>query len=94
MTQRMGASARISYQALAAASIFLGSLLLASPPAVAASASPAATTTQSAQSQPRPSRSVRFLPGPSEETPAARARRLKRECKGRPNAGACLGYTR
>jgi hypothetical protein len=24
---------------------------------------------------------------------AARDKRLKRECKGRPNAGACLGYT-
>ncbi|MCU0763572.1 MAG: hypothetical protein MUF76_11560 [Hydrogenophaga sp.] len=39
-------------------------------------------------------RSVRFIPAPSHETPAARAKRLKRECKGRPNAGACLGHTR
>lgn len=30
--------------------------------------------------------------GGSEETQAQRDRRLKRECKGRPNAGACLGY--
>jgi len=29
---------------------------------------------------------------PSQETPAQRDRRLERECKGRPNAGACLGY--
>ncbi len=28
------------------------------------------------------------------ETTAERDRRLMRECKGRPNAGACLGYTR
>lgn len=28
----------------------------------------------------------------SGETPAQRDARLKRECKGRPNAGACLGY--
>ncbi len=28
----------------------------------------------------------------SAETTAERDRRLKRECKGRPNAGACLGY--
>jgi len=32
------------------------------------------------------------------QTPAQRQRseeaRLKRECKGRPNAGACLGYAR
>ena len=31
---------------------------------------------------------------PSEETRAERDRRLYRECKGMPNAGACLGYTR
>lgn len=29
---------------------------------------------------------------PSEETPNQRGKRLTRECKGRPNAGACLGY--
>lgn len=27
-------------------------------------------------------------------TVTAEDRRLKRECKGRPNAGACLGYAR
>ena len=30
----------------------------------------------------------------SEESPAQRDKRLYRECKGMPNAGACLGYTR
>ncbi|MBN9370202.1 hypothetical protein JNX00_01040 [Hydrogenophaga sp. YM1] len=29
---------------------------------------------------------------PSDESPAERARRLTRECRGRPNAGACLGF--
>nr|WP_284414521.1 hypothetical protein [Acidovorax sp. SUPP3334] len=29
----------------------------------------------------------------SEESKAERDRRMYRECKGRPNAGACLGYT-
>lgn len=28
----------------------------------------------------------------SAESPQVRERRLLRECKGRPNAGACLGY--
>lgn len=28
----------------------------------------------------------------SAETASERDRRLQRECKGRPNAGACLGY--
>ena len=49
------------------------------------------------------SRGVRLKPAPtatyaSGETPAERQRqedaRLRRECRGRPNAGACLGYTR
>lgn len=30
----------------------------------------------------------------SEETSAERDRRLYRECQGRPNSGACAGYTR
>lgn len=37
---------------------------------------------------------VTYRASPSEETPAERERRMRRECKGRPNAGACLGYTR
>ncbi|MFM9879713.1 MAG: hypothetical protein ACKVOO_04820 [Burkholderiaceae bacterium] len=32
------------------------------------------------------------IPGGSGETAAAREKRLKRECKGRPDAGACLGF--
>ena len=31
---------------------------------------------------------------PSEESRSERDRRMYRECQGRPNAGACLGYTR
>ena len=38
--------------------------------------------------------SVTFHKSPSEESPAAREKRLKRECKGRANAGMCLGYTK
>jgi hypothetical protein len=36
---------------------------------------------------------VKFIRG-SEETPAQRGARLKRECKGGVDAGACAGYTR
>lgn len=36
---------------------------------------------------------VRFLPG-SAETVKDRSDRLRRECKGQVNAGACAGYTR
>lgn len=41
-----------------------------------------------------PSTSVRFIDAPSSESPAAREKRLRRECQGRANAGACLGHTR
>ncbi len=34
----------------------------------------------------------KVTPSSSDETRAERDRRLQRECKGRPNAGACLGY--
>lgn len=49
------------------------------------------------------SRGVRLKPAPQSiyangDTPAERQRnedeRLRRECRGRPNAGACLGYVR
>lgn len=40
------------------------------------------------------STSVTFHKSPSEESPATREKRLKRECKGRANAGMCLGHTR
>jgi hypothetical protein len=36
---------------------------------------------------------VKYIRG-SEETTSERSTRLKRECKGRVNAGACEGYTR
>lgn len=41
----------------------------------------------------RPPSKVSFIDAPSSESPEARSKRLKRECKGRPNAGACLGHT-
>jgi hypothetical protein len=34
----------------------------------------------------------KVTPSGSEESRAERDLRLQRECKGRPNAGACLGY--
>jgi hypothetical protein len=39
-----------------------------------------------------PGGKVKFIPG-SAETPAQRSARLKRECKGGVDAGACAGYT-
>lgn len=47
-----------------------------------------------AKDAPRKPAKVTFIDAPSSESPAARKKRLKRECKGRPNAGMCLGHTR
>lgn len=52
-----------------------------------------AQTTGSDGKRKAPSK-VTFHKAPSEESPQAREKRLKRECKGRPNAGMCAGYTR
>lgn len=57
-----------------------------------ASAAAAQSPAQKSRKAPTAS-SVRFIDAPSSESPAARQARLKRECKGRPNAGACLGMT-
>ena len=70
-------------QALFGLSALFGSVV---PPALAAS---------KAQSRPRKSqgRSKPAAPSGSDESRADRDRRLSRECRGRANAGACLGYT-
>ena len=46
------------------------------------------------QGQKKRSLKLKHQRSPSEESTAERDRRLYRECKGMPNAGACLGYTR
>lgn len=86
---------------LVAALIAFGGALTP-PPASAAAANGAAATVQprhlkaqhkakkAAKAHP-PRQRVKFDKG-SGETAAERDRRLQRECKGRPNAGACLGY--
>jgi hypothetical protein len=51
-------------------------------------ASPQESNKKSSQKSTAP----KVLPSGSGETPAERAARLKRECKGLPNAGACTGY--
>lgn len=81
--------------------------LLATPaPAETGKRKSRAKSKPKTQGQPRSgagSRGVRLKPSPvatyaNGQTPAERQReedaRLRRECRGRPNAGACLGYTR
>ncbi|MDI1275234.1 hypothetical protein [Polaromonas sp.] len=69
--------------AVLAATLLLG---LAAGPSLAAS-----KKAQKKVSAP-PGKSAKFMPG-SQETAKERSTRLKRECKGRVNAGACEGYT-
>lgn len=79
---------------LAATALLLGSLLAAAPANAARG--------QGAQADvPQPHRTTRHrvarprqMQGGSGETAAERDRRLNRECRGLPNAGACLGYGR
>lgn len=52
----------------------------------------AATKKEKKASAAQPTKSVKFIPG-SQETSKERTTRLKRECKGRVNAGACEGHT-
>ena len=54
----------------------------------------AAETRASTPTKKKGSVKVKHQRSPSEESTAERDRRLYRECKGLPNAGACLGYTR
>ncbi|GHD02148.1 hypothetical protein GCM10007320_61130 [Pseudorhodoferax aquiterrae] len=48
-----------------------------------------------AENGPPPKRKAaapKFIPSSTQESARERERRLLRECKGRPNAGACAGY--
>ncbi|MEO6017843.1 MAG: hypothetical protein ABIP46_11350 [Polaromonas sp.] len=71
---------------------------LAQMPAAEAGTPPPVTKTKAKKKKPakvaaaKHSNTVKFVSG-SAETPAERSTRLKRECKGRVNAGACEGYT-
>lgn len=52
------------------------------------------STAAVAQARPAPKKAAapKFIPNSSQESARERERRLLRECKGRPNAGACAGY--
>ena len=66
-------------------------------PAIALGADTASKSARQATTQPTKKKGglkIKHQRSPSEETSAERDRRLSRECKGAPNAGACLGYTR
>jgi hypothetical protein len=69
--------------------VLLVAASLSTAQAVAANPKSAPGAASSGKNQPG---KVTFREAPSAEKPAERAKRLKRECKGRPNAGMCLGH--
>ena len=77
------------WSVLLAAGLLAGTAPAASASTAASGAADSAQTKKKAQGGGQ----VRFLPG-SAETVKDRSNRLRRECKGQVNAGACAGYTR
>lgn len=75
--------------------IVVAAVLMGSVPAQSAEPvdKPAKTKTKKKAAVKGHAGKVTFQRG-SEETPQERSTRLKRECRGRVNAGACEGYTR
>lgn len=65
---------------------------LSTEPRMRVSAQGAPHTERKGSAKPRHTRPPATQRSSSEETRAERDRRLSRECRGRPNAGACLGY--
>ena len=68
--------------------------LFSTAPEAHAARKKTAQTTTNAPAQKKSNIKTKHYRSPSEETTAERDRRMYRECWGRPNAGACLGYTR
>ena len=86
------ASSKPAMALMVAASVLMGSAY-AQVPASADQPITAKARKRATQNHvPRGAR-AKFIQG-SEETVAQRTARLKRECKGGVNAGACAGYTR
>lgn len=84
-------------RALTSAIVVLAALIAMAIPIEAYSGETASKATGNATAETgkkKGSLKIKHQRSPSEETVAERARRLKRECRGAPNAGACLGYTR
>lgn len=79
------------------AALALCTLTAAAAPAVASTFSTPESAAASAKAETKKAKKsstkVKVLPGGSGETPAERSNRLRRECRGRVNAGACEGYT-
>lgn len=68
-------------------------LLLAMAPAAQARTATQERAAEAPKAAKKGSVRIKNQQNNSQETPAQRDRRLLRECKGLPNAGACRGYT-
>jgi hypothetical protein len=84
---------RVGFQHAGASFVLLLACALAFP-AEAADRPKKPKAEKAARSQANQPGKVSFAEAPSHENAAARAKRLQRECRGRPNAGACMGHTR
>ena len=82
-------SPRRSSQIAIQIAVLLIAAVLGTSQAVAANPK---TKSGAASSGKKPPGKVTYREAPSAEKPAERTRRLQRECKGRPNAGMCLGH--
>jgi len=78
---------------LLALALAVGSLMLMAPSTHAAQKSKKSTNATHVAAKKHGTR-AKPSQNNSGETTAERERRLYRECRGMPNAGACLGYTR
>ena len=72
--------------------VLMASALAGNVHATASTADSGSKATAAKAGKKAPGGQIKFLPG-SAETVKERSARLKRECKGRVNAGACAGYT-
>lgn len=79
---------------IARATLSLGGLALVGAALLASSGGLAASKKPNRPEGKQLPAKVTFIDAPSSESPAARQKRLKIECKGRPNAGMCLGHAR
>ena len=82
-------SSRRSFRIAIPVAVLLIATVLGTGQAVAAS--PKAKPVAASTGKKLPGK-VTYREAPSAEKPAERTRRLTRECRGRPNAGMCLGH--
>lgn len=82
----------LAVQGVAALMLTLLAGMLGAPSDAFGATKSKSTATQSAAAGKKASNRVTYRPSPSEESRRDRERRLERECRNKPNAGACAGF--